>query len=248
MFVKELVQDCLLLIEIQIYQLPYHKPVYMKRAYIYFIFLTLINVDHAVAQINKGAIFLGGDLAFSSEKGNSSNNTGYNTFGGYILPVLGKAVSDNSIVGISLLYNYNNSDVALDFNDRKQWVYGGGFFIREYYPLHKTKFSLFVQGSLFAEHDHIEQAYNTIDKIETRTFSINSSAFPGVSYNLSNKLKVETGFVNLFGVRYFHRKTTTGTINPLSSSATGFSLYASAENVTRFNVGFRLLLGKSREN
>jgi hypothetical protein len=216
----------------------------MKKLTLLFITTTLIFGLTTNAQIKKGSVFLGGDISFTTEKGASSNNIDYKTSGIYLLPVYGKAVKENLIIGTDILYYFQNSDVSLDFNDLKQWIYGIGFFARGYQQLAKTKLSLFIQGHIGTEYDKTKQAFNTIDKIEKNTFSINLSVYPGISYSLNHKLQLETGFSNLFGLRYFNRKGTSGTVNPVSSDASGFSLYASAENVTRFYLGFRLLILK----
>lgn len=215
----------------------------MKRSgLVSFIFL-FVSIS-ANSQIGKGSVFLGGDISFTTEKGTSSNNLDYKTSGIYLLPVFGKAVQENLLIGTDLLYYFQNSDVSLDFNDLKQWIYGIGFFARGYQQLAKTRFSLFLQGNIATEYDKVKQAFNTSDKIEKNTFTVNVSAYPGISYNLTRKLQLETGFSNLLGIRYFHRKTTSGTVNPVSSDASGFSLYASVENLTRFYVGFRLFILK----
>lgn len=199
----------------------------------------------ATAQIQKGSTFLGGDLSFSTESGSSSNNINYKTGGFYVLPAFGKAIKENLIVGTDILYWYNHSDVSDDFNDLKQWVYGAGIFIRQYQLIPKTKFALFIQGNLSVENDNTKQGYNTPDKIETVILSVGLGLRPGMSYTISKKLQLETGFNNLVGARYFHRTSTSGTVNPVTGKASGFNLYASLENETRFYVGFRLLIRKN---
>ncbi len=208
----------------------------------------ILFVLTARAQIHDGATFLGGNLAFSSEKGTSSNNMDYKTNGVYLLPVYGKAIKENVVVGTDILYYSQNNDVALDFNDLKQWVYGIGFFIRQYHPIANTKFSIFVQGHLSAEIDKIKQAFNTPDKIETKISSLNLGIYPGISYSISKKLQLETGFVNLMGARYAHREYISGTVNPVTGSANSFNIYASLENQTRFTIGFRLLINKKERS
>src|SRR5688572_7736826 len=94
------------------------------------VFIFIVFHHSLQAQITKGATFLGGDLAFSVEKGTSSLKQDYKSGGFYLFPVYGKAIKDNVIIGVDFLYYFNNSDVVIDFNDLKQWIYGAGFFIR----------------------------------------------------------------------------------------------------------------------
>jgi hypothetical protein len=216
----------------------------MRKLTILIVITTLVFAENTGAQVKKGSVFLGGDIAYSDENGTSSNHNNYYTGGFRFLPVFGKAIKENLILGFDLLYYYSNNDFSLDFNDLKQWIYGGGVFIRQYQQIAQTRFSLFIQGNLSAEKDKVKQAFNTPDKIETNIFSLNVSVYPGISYKISRKLQLETGFNNLVGARYFHRETVSGTINPATSSANGFNLYASLENLTRFYVGFRFIISK----
>lgn len=216
----------------------------MRKHTVLIVIASLVFAKNTDGQINKGATFLGGDITYSDEKGISNNNNDYYAGGFRFLPVFGKAVKENLIAGFDLLYNYSNNDFSFDYNDNKQWIYGGGVFIRQYQQIAQTRFSLFIQGNLSAEKEKVKQAFNTPDKIESNTFSLNISFYPGISYRISRKLQLETGFNNLVGAKYFHRETVSGTINPATSSANGFNLYASLENLTRFYVGFRLVFNK----
>ncbi|HEY6063636.1 MAG TPA: hypothetical protein VIV35_08505, partial [Chitinophagaceae bacterium] len=159
----------------------------MRKHTILIVITALVFAKNTDGQIKKGSVFLGGDLAFSSEKGTSSNNDNYKTWGFHFLPVFGKAVKENLVAGSDLLYYYQNNDVSLDFNDNKQWIYGAGFFIRQYQQIAQTRFSLFLQGHLGSEFDKTKQAFNTPDKIESKTFSLVLSIYPGISYKISRK-------------------------------------------------------------
>jgi hypothetical protein len=203
------------------------------------IFILSLNSN---GQLIKGAAFLGGNFSFSSEKGTGPN--AYDVQGVYILPVYGFAIKDNLVIGVDMLFLNNDNDVLLVENDIKQRVTGGGFFIRKYQRIAQTNFSAFVQAHFGCEFERLQQGYATVDKRETRAFSILLNAYPGVSYKISKTLQFETGFNGILGGRYFHRKTTVGTVNPTISKVTGYSLYGSLENMARFNLGFRLTIDK----
>jgi hypothetical protein len=198
----------------------------------------------AFTQIPKGSVFIGGDISFFYEEGTSNNSNDYVDRNFYVLPVFGKAVKENLLIGVLSLFYHNNTDVTLDFNDLKQSRYGLGFFAREYKQIAKTRFHIFLQESLSGEYDHTEQGFNTADKIDKKSHIINLGVYPGIAYNLSQRLQLESGFSNLLGLRYYHTKTFAGTINPISSKVNGISLYATADNVTQFYVGFRLFFLK----
>ncbi|HKO79710.1 MAG TPA: hypothetical protein VJU78_04905 [Chitinophagaceae bacterium] len=84
--------------------------------------------------------------------------------------------------------------------------------------------------------------YTTYD--ETKQFTISVNAYPGISYAVSKKLHLETGFNNLLMVNYFHGKRETG--NPvITYKAKGFNVSSSLNNATSsLYLGFRLLIGK----
>jgi hypothetical protein len=219
---------------------PYHKLPVMRTLQL-LAFVSLFFNLTANSQIPKGSLFFGGDVAFSFEKG-SSNTGEYDVNQFYFAPVFGLALKQNFLAGIYLMYHTVESDVPLDFNDLDQQSYGAGIFARQYFPLGKSRFSVFLQEQASVIKDKIKQAYSTTDRIDQDLFIINVAAYPGLSFNLSRKLQLESGFSNLFGIRYVHRETTSGTIVPEYSESDRLDLYFRAENISQLYVGFRLFI------
>jgi hypothetical protein len=81
----------------------------------------------------------------------------------------------------------------------------------------------------------------TPTKFESDIFRALVRLYPGISYKVSRRLQLESGFSNLLGMNYYHQKGVGGTD---ISEASGFNMYASIENMGNLYVGFRLLLNK----
>lgn len=216
----------------------------MKKPTFLFFTTALFFISKTDAQVKKGATFLGGDIGFSISETTNSTNTGDKQNGVLVLPVFGKAVKDNLVVGAYLVYNSFKSNVYIDANDLEQNIYGGGFFIRKYKQLGKSDFSMFLQGRVGYEHENVKTGENTTSGGESNGSTISMGLYPGISYRLSKKLQIETGFNNILALRYQHYKGYSGTISPVTYSYNRFNIYSSLENLGSLYVGFRLLLDK----
>ncbi len=102
------------------------------------------------AQINKGSIMLGGSLggSFNNFKNPDTVAAKMNNFS--ISPAIGFAVANNTIVGFSLLYSFNNNKYQNE-PELKDHSYGAGVFLRKYKLLSKN-FYLFGEGELMYSH------------------------------------------------------------------------------------------------
>lgn len=195
------------------------------------------------AQIKKGAIFLGGDISAATQTTKSPNQTSTKQNGVTISPVFGKAIKDNLILGVSAgvgLYNYNYDNN----NKSKETTYNAGVFARRYKNIGNSGFYLFVQGGLNSSYSKQTQQYTTTSPYtqETRRFTIGLNAYPGISYAVSKKMHLETGFNNLLALSYLNEKRKVGTTD---YNTNGFSISSSLSNATSsLYLGFRLLLNK----
>lgn len=68
--------------------------------------------------------------------------------------------------------------------------------------------------------------------------------YPGLSYSISRKLHLETGFNNLLNINYSNEKNQYR--NPATSTTrtNRFSIGTSLNNLSSLYVGFRVLIGK----
>ncbi|HLK27610.1 MAG TPA: outer membrane beta-barrel protein [Puia sp.] len=210
--------------------------------------LVTITFFQAQSQINKGSIFLGGQINFYVQS-TSSATTGHaeqttNSIG--IVPSIGKAIKDNLIVGVDLLYShYNNqAPVAVDQNNNS---FGAGVFMRRYISLGKN-FYVFGQGRFGGSYNTSKTNLNVpVVSDDIKGFSFDLGFYPGISYQISKRLQLETGFNNLFDINFQHSKdiqTDTGSGTVIKSNTNTFSLLTSLNNLASFTLGFRVLLTK----
>lgn len=202
--------------------------------------LLAITITHA--QIRKGSTFLGGDISASTQKSQTGTDPVLRQSGFTISPVFGKAIKDNLVLGGDLSYGHSKYDNV--GSEQKINVYGAGIFLRKYKPLGSSGFFIFLQGR--AGYRYLESTIDTwttaYDQVKNHT--INISAYPGLSYAISRKLHLETGFNNVVSVNYFteKREIAGGTVTTVKNS--GFSISSSLNNISNLYLGFRVLLGK----
>jgi hypothetical protein len=179
----------------------------MRKIISVFILVTASLISKA--QINKGAILLGGDFTFNTLKETTpaSNNAQSVTTNFSISPSFGKAIANNLILGFDLDYiSAESQDVATGspVTASKTNNYGLGFFLREYKPLGKG-FSIFLQLRL-------NGAYSTASNNGIRNgqgYGLNLGFTPGASYAISRRVQLETAMQNLLFVGYAHQKVGT---------------------------------------
>jgi hypothetical protein len=206
-------------------------------------------------QINKGDIFLGGNLNFGTSNNTLSpvnSNSISNNFGTSIQ--VGKVIKDNTIAGVQLSYFNNNghNKISPDSNYNKENGYGLGVFYRQYQKLAKN-FYWFgeLDGSYYYTSSHQTSTENSITDSKSTRQSINLSFVPGLSYAISKKAFMELLMTNLLTIAYSHIKyedTYYQGTTPVSSSTTqnGFNFNANLNSniLSNFAIGFKLMLGK----
>lgn len=212
----------------------------MKIFYIFLILAPITASNCLNAQIKKGAYLLGGDIGFykqtSQQSGNTTNTGTSFTFS----PVFGKAIKENVVLGMDLTYNYFKNDVPGNYNAANN-SFGAGIFLRKYKPLGKG-FYLFGQARTAAEYGtsksiNFSQQYPNSN---SKGFSITAGIYPGISYAVSDKLQIETGFNNLIYLQYSYNKASATGSNDIVRQ--NFSLGSSLSGTAGLTIGFRILL------
>jgi hypothetical protein len=202
-------------------------------------------VNSANAQIKKGSIFLGGDIGGSAQKTKEGDITTNKQNGINISPVFGKAIKDNLILGVNTGIGIANNDNPVNNWEYNTNSYNAGVFVRKYKNLATSGFYLFVQGGLGVSYYHQKQeGPSPLNFDETKRVTVGINAYPGISYAVSKKLHLETGFNNLLSLNYFTDKREVG--SPATKYKTnGFGISSSLNNATSsLYLGFRLLIGK----
>ena len=211
------------------------------------IIIVSIFVCSANAQIKKGSFFLGGNISGSTQKTKTTDDvTTYKQNMINIFPVFGKAIKENLVLGVNAGFGiYDNEYPAGGNMDFKTSSYSAGVFLRKYKNIGTSGFYLFVQGGLGGGYmTQKQEGPYTPGFDESKRISVDIGAYPGLSYAISRKLHLETGFNNLLSLTYFHEKREAG--NPVTTYKTnGFSISSSLNNATSaLYLGFRLLIGK----
>lgn len=216
----------------------------MKKFTLLFIVTTLIFRLTADAQISKGSLFLGGDLGGSTQK-TKSNGTIINKQEGLnISPVFGKAIKENFILGINAGLGLYENNTGASTNSQRSKSYGAGIFIRKYKQISKSPFSIFLQGGLGVNYNSNENVSPFSNFLRTKRYTISITAYPGISYTVSKRLQLETGFNNLFSLNYFTEKREFNTGPSSTERTNGINISSSLNNLSSLYLGFRVLINK----
>ncbi len=206
----------------------------------------LLFIYSANAQIKKGSVFLGGDVGASAQKTKSGDVTTNKQNGINISPVFGKAIKENLVLGMSAGFGiYNNKYPAGSYSNLETDFYNAGVFLRKYKNIGASGFYLFVQGGINGGYmKQKQEGPFAPDLNELKRISVSINAYPGLSYGISRKLHLETGFNNLLSLGYFHDKAESRTTGHFSKT-NGFNISSSLNNASSsLYLGFRLLIGK----
>ena len=217
----------------------------MRKIYLFIISLSVF-VDSANAQIKKGSVFLGGDIGGSSQKTKTTDDiTSYKQNVINIFPVFGKAIKDNLVLGVNAGFGIYDDNNLENYWEHKTNSYSAGVFLRKYKNIGTSGFYLFVQGGFGAGYmNQKQEGPSQYNFHELKRIFVGINAYPGLSYAVSRKLHLETGFNNLLTLNYFHDQIKNG--SPVTNyKANGFNIASSLNNATsHLFLGFRLLIGK----
>jgi len=189
------------------------------------------------AQINKGALWLGGQAGYSqtNSKAGSTNNSKQRSVN--FSPAVGTAIKENLILGVFV--NYSNYKYTTSGpSSRKEETVGGGIFIRKYIPV-VNRLYLFGDARAFYNSYKLRETHSPDRKI--KGFDAGISATPGVSFAVTNKLHIETGVSSLLFTRYQKRTSTEGSVVTEDKTVNaGLSL----DNSSQLFIGVRFLINK----
>jgi len=204
---------------------------------VFFSFIFVIITCSLEAQINKGSLLLGGNVGFSTSK---AKDTSLQNNGVSVSPVVGIAVKENIVVGISFSYGQGKDNLSLPNFKSERTSYGAGVFVRKYIPLGKG-FYLFGEAGLSYQNYSSTYTYpSQATGLKVQTIGIN--LYPGVSYAISKKLQLEFGLPQLVTLGY---SRTQQIVNAAPIQKTN-ELYcsAAASSFSNFILGFRIFLPK----
>ena len=217
----------------------------MRKIYLFIISLSVF-VGSTNAQIKKSSIFLGGDIGGSFQQTKTDDITSNKVSTINISPVFGKAIKENLVLGVNAGFNLYDNNLIIDDAEYKTHAYNAGIFIRKYKNIGNEGFYLFIQAGLNGTYFKQKLVgFPGADLDELKRIGIGLSAYPGLSYGITKKLHLETGFNNLLSLNFFNEKREATDPSPTTIKTNGFSISSSLNNATSaLYLGFRLLIGK----
>jgi hypothetical protein len=212
--------------------------------------LTLITIlffsGLANAQFNKGSILLGGQLSYNANNFPSSTQSGQESYGGNFVISAGKALKENTILGINLYYSpewigdYNNYGLGgLRYYSAS---YGIGIFYRVYKPLGKDFYMYGEAGANYVEFYQSGKDTSGNKLISGNMYTGSIYFMPGIAYKISNKVFLELTIPNLFYAGYSSTSTTVQSHLLDRSNQFVISTSLSTNPLNALGIGFRLNL------
>lgn len=200
----------------------------------------------AHAQIPKGSVFLGGNLNGNMQTTETGSNSTFRSKGFTISPVFGKFIKENLVLGAEAGFGLSKYETSHGYEQKTDY-YSIGTFLRKYKNLGSSGFYLFIQGGVRASRQEEDEDDPFTAMEDTKRLSCAISLYPGISYAVSRKFHLESGFTDLLSLSYFHEKKIAeipGAM-PMTSKTNGFSLASSLNNASSFiYLGFRVLLSR----
>ncbi|MEO6721043.1 MAG: hypothetical protein ABIN67_11760 [Ferruginibacter sp.] len=205
------------------------------------------------AQVQKGAIFIGGDLQISSLDYKPTEPVNYNATKNnnyYFSPVLGWAVKENFIVGGRLSASFSKSTQQNNGNDDKSRNLGAGIWMRKYLSLGKF-FYFFGDAGLngYSIYRKQTQGMQPNYYYTEKGFSANASIYPGIAYQIKKCLFVEAALNNLVTLGYTHinleTKNQAGVLSTGNNNS--YNLSSSIGNGVPLQVGVRWLIANNKK-
>ena len=211
---------------------------------------------YANAQIKKGTVLLGGQIASGSFKRENSNSNSFpqpiptnrkEVSRSFTIGIsAGKTIKENTVIGF--IFNTGNDKQTVNYSPtefftQKSSYNETGLFLRKYKKLAK-EFYIYGQGNALVNFGKSSSSFTnpTNNSSSTQTGGTISFA-PGIAYAFSKKLHLELSMQSLLTVQYFNSKI--NYTNPLisSSKTSGYNFNTSLSSgaLSNISIGFRFL-------
>ncbi len=194
----------------------------------------------ANAQFQKGNILLGGDLSYSTYTSSTTNTPDQTSNGGVFNVSLGKAIKENTVVGVNLLYSTNTNTYQGGKNVSNG--YGIGVFYRVYKNLGKDFYFFGQAGAQYYGATNYLKDTTGLKSDNSTTNGGNIYLTPGIAYKLSKKFFMELSIPQVFTFGY--SSTSTNIAPGVTTKNSGFSagINFNSNPLTSLALGFRLIL------
>ncbi|MGK7392273.1 MAG: outer membrane beta-barrel protein [Candidatus Cyclobacteriaceae bacterium M2_1C_046] len=227
----------------------------MKKYLILVLALTFSLQIHA--QLQQGAMFVGGSFHLSGSNSESINpnvNSESESSLFALHPFFGYSIKDNLMLGIGISYRHDKYDYTQVHTGTFPWntsyeSVSNSFFISPFLTKFiEIKDKLFLTASLQSRIGFGKSNYDYLewDDYETSDFYYSINISPGLSYFISNRWALRSG---LGGIYYSFQKNTRiedGTAEELKDSTSRYGLNL---NFNTFSIGVQYFLknGKGEE-
>lgn len=179
-------------------------------------------------------VFVGGSAGFNTNNSDIQGSPDRTTFR-YELnlrPNVGKFLSEKLAIGlaIDLSHTYNKTVINTETISKSSGI-GVSPFLR-YYAVKWNKFSVYGQGNVGLEFSNSRVETDGVSNDGPKTTNTTLSIFPGLAYDISEKLSLETS-LNFLSVGYSHRISKEDTFTDKRSS---FNVGAGLSNIVSLNA------------
>jgi hypothetical protein len=184
----------------------------------------------AIVCINTNAqLFVGGNFGFYTSGGSIDNGTTSvdkpSTLGFGLSPMVGTFISDDIAIGakLNLAFQKRKTPGTPDDQIDRATTIGLTPFVR-YYAFKMDKFSIFGEGNIGFSRSTSSTKTGSITVDGPTTTIFNFGVFPGLAYDMSDKLSLETS-INIFNFGYnIEKAENNGTKDKSSSFGFGAGL------------------------
>ena len=197
----------------------------MKSSHVIFIFLFSFLCVNLNAQY-----FVGGNfgLNLSNDKSDNGVTTSKSTYYNfYLSPSAGKFLSEKVAIGLALNISFTGSTTSPDPETKTQSTSLGVSPFLRYYAIKWNKFSVFGQGNIGYSFSNSSETSDGTKSDGPKTSRYFFSIYPGLSYDVSDKLQLQTS-INILSFGYNYTVTKDGSIEDRSS---GFNMGAGLTNI-----------------
>jgi hypothetical protein len=209
-----------------------------------FLLAIIMTSYYSSAQIGKGSVMLGGQIGYTSENVRSQTPA-ERSEADYLTTsiVFGKAVKENLFLGFNVSMGLTKRK-SQNYYEQELDSYGASVFIRRYFEIGR-KFYIFTQGHTGASFFENDEKYNLPVSPSTSNeegYLISLSFYPGISYAITRRFHIETGFNNLVSANFMRSKFNSS--QNAEGKRTNFNISTSLHNPGYISVGVRFLFSK----
>jgi outer membrane protein len=181
-------------------------------------------------------LFIGGSFGLHGSGGNTDDGTTTtdktSSFGFSISPRVGKFLTEKVAVGLEVDFNYNHSKTpGVNEVISNSSTIGFSPFLR-YYVISFNKFSVFGQGNVGLSFSGSSTKTNGTSNDGPKITRISLNIAPGLAYDLSDKLSLETS-LHFLGLGFDESISKQGTSTDRNSN---FNFNAGLDNISQLGA------------